>query len=224
MANPTAGVSSTVRPVPARERLLDAGEKLFAEKGFDGTAIRDITAAARCNVAAVSYYFGGKEKLYQEVFQRRFESLRELRISRLEAAMRAAGQDATLELVVSTFTEAFLEPLVAVSAWRHLMKLFTREMFSPHLPRGMLVREMIEPTEAAMTRALCSVEPGLDEDTARLCTFSLISQLVHVTHARSFLEDRDEPLHFRVGRHEAVEHINRFTVGAIRSLLNGGAR
>jgi len=48
-----------------RERLLDAAEKLFCQKGFEGTSIRDITAEAGCNIAAVNYHFGGKEKLYE---------------------------------------------------------------------------------------------------------------------------------------------------------------
>ena len=53
------------------ERLLDAAEKLFCEKGYEGTSVRDITAEAGCNIAAVIYHFGGKERLYQEMFRRR---------------------------------------------------------------------------------------------------------------------------------------------------------
>lgn len=55
----------------ARERLLDAAEKLFCQRGFEGTSVREITAEAGCNVAAVNYYFGSKEKLYEEMFHRR---------------------------------------------------------------------------------------------------------------------------------------------------------
>ncbi|MHC4555307.1 MAG: TetR/AcrR family transcriptional regulator, partial [Planctomycetota bacterium] len=56
----------------ARDRLLDAAEALFCEKGFEGVSVRELTATAGCNLAAVNYYFGGKEKLYTEMFRRQF--------------------------------------------------------------------------------------------------------------------------------------------------------
>lgn len=46
-----------------RVHILDAAEQLFAEKGFDGTSVRDIAGQAGVNLAMISYYFGSKEKL-----------------------------------------------------------------------------------------------------------------------------------------------------------------
>ena len=46
-------------------QILQVAEKLFAEKGFDGTSIRDISKEAKINIAMVSYYFGSKEKLLE---------------------------------------------------------------------------------------------------------------------------------------------------------------
>ena len=42
-----------------------AALKLFVEKGYDGTSIRDVADAANVNLAAISYHFGGKAGLYQ---------------------------------------------------------------------------------------------------------------------------------------------------------------
>jgi AcrR family transcriptional regulator len=47
--------------------IINITEKLFAEKGFDGTSIREIAKAADINVAMVSYYFGSKEKLLEAI-------------------------------------------------------------------------------------------------------------------------------------------------------------
>jgi AcrR family transcriptional regulator len=55
-----------------RNDLLDAAEKLFAEKGFFGTTTREVVKKAKCNLALISYYFGGKEGLYQAVLMRHF--------------------------------------------------------------------------------------------------------------------------------------------------------
>ena len=43
-----------------RERLLETAERLFSQRGYAVTSVRDITAEASCNVAAVTYHFGGK--------------------------------------------------------------------------------------------------------------------------------------------------------------------
>lgn len=50
-----------------RQRLIEAALPLFAEQGFQGTAVRDICARAEANIAAVNYHFGGKAELYRAV-------------------------------------------------------------------------------------------------------------------------------------------------------------
>ena len=52
------------------ERILDAAEILFAERGFAETSLRTITSAAGVNLAAVNYHFGSKKALIQAVFVR----------------------------------------------------------------------------------------------------------------------------------------------------------
>lgn len=52
------------------ERILDAAEILFAEKGFAETSLRLITSKAQVNLAAVNYHFGSKKALIQAVFSR----------------------------------------------------------------------------------------------------------------------------------------------------------
>src|ERR1051326_7575302 len=60
-----------------RDRILKAAERLFAERGYDGTSIRAIVARARVNQAAINYHFEGKEGLYREVLRAAFRGLTE---------------------------------------------------------------------------------------------------------------------------------------------------
>src|ERR1700747_695989 len=60
-----------------RERIMKAAERLFAEKGYDGTSVRAIVAKARVNQAAINYHFGGKDGLYREVLRAAFRALTE---------------------------------------------------------------------------------------------------------------------------------------------------
>ena len=48
-----------------------AAEKLFVEKGFDGTSVRDLSREAEVNLAMVNYYFGGKEKLLEALVEKK---------------------------------------------------------------------------------------------------------------------------------------------------------
>lgn len=50
-----------------RERLLQAAVDLFAEKGYAGTSVREIVAAARVTKPVLYYYFQSKEGLYLEI-------------------------------------------------------------------------------------------------------------------------------------------------------------
>ena len=59
----------------SRTAILDAGERLFAERGFAGTTIKQIGTAAGVNSALLYYYFADKERLYTEVLQRLLDTL-----------------------------------------------------------------------------------------------------------------------------------------------------
>ncbi len=57
-------------------QILQVAEKLFAEKGFDGTSVRNIAKEAGINIAMVSYYFGSKEKMLEALILSRSSDLK----------------------------------------------------------------------------------------------------------------------------------------------------
>ena len=90
-----------------KERILAAAETLFAQRGFDGASLRQLTSDAGVNLAAVNYHFGSKEKLVEQVFRRRLDTLN---AQRLAALARVAGQPETrLEDVLDAFIRPALE-------------------------------------------------------------------------------------------------------------------
>lgn len=48
-----------------KKRILNATKKLTARKGFDATTVREICAEAEANLSLVSYYYGGKEHVFE---------------------------------------------------------------------------------------------------------------------------------------------------------------
>jgi AcrR family transcriptional regulator len=60
-----------------RNSIITAAVHLLAEKGYQGTSVRDIVAKARVNQAAINYHFKGKDGLYLELLKTAFEKLTE---------------------------------------------------------------------------------------------------------------------------------------------------
>ncbi len=90
-----------------KERILGAAEVLFARRGFDGASLRQLTAAAGVNLAAVNYHFGSKEKLVEQVFRRRLDALN---ARRLDALGKVVGREDThLEDVLAAYIRPALE-------------------------------------------------------------------------------------------------------------------
>jgi AcrR family transcriptional regulator len=75
----------------SRERILDAAERLFAERGLRATSLRDIAAAARANPGSIYFHFKTKAELTREVFRRRLAPLDAERLLRLAACEREAA-------------------------------------------------------------------------------------------------------------------------------------
>ena len=79
-----------------KERILGAAEQLFARLGFAGASLRQVTAAANVNLAAVNYHFGSKENLINEVFRRRLDELNAQRLQALEEALTRSPSSAVI--------------------------------------------------------------------------------------------------------------------------------
>src|SRR5437762_13635541 len=84
-----------------KTRILDAGEHLFMEHGFEATSLRQLTSAAGVNLAAVNYHFGSKEELFQAVLTRRLDPMNQERIQLLDRLEReAAGKAMSCEKIL----------------------------------------------------------------------------------------------------------------------------
>ena len=91
--------------IDTKERILDVGERLFADRGFPATSLRDITHEAGVNIASVNYHFGSKEALLGAVLERRLRPLNARRLELLDAVESAAGdRPPSAEDVIARFS------------------------------------------------------------------------------------------------------------------------
>ena len=93
-------------PPDTRTRILDAAERLFAERGFRGTSVRAITGLAGANLAAVGYHFGSKAELLAAVARRVTEPINAAQCAGLDRLLAATPDPTAAELVA-----AFAGPL-----------------------------------------------------------------------------------------------------------------
>ena len=206
--------------VQTRENLLHAAENLFATRGFGSTSIRDIVDLVGCNIAAVNYHFGGKESLYLEVVRRRVSSLREVTLDRIERLHRDDRPSPTLEIILESYADAFIEPLVEDSSGRHMILLFSRELTDSHLAPELLLAEFVAPVQEALGHAIGSVCPHLNADDIRVCIQLFIAQLIHVLRMQDYFGSvgrKDAPL--SVSK-KTIRTIVQFSAGGVRSMEN----
>ncbi|WP_323893571.1 TetR/AcrR family transcriptional regulator [Aeromonas allosaccharophila] len=98
--------------IDTKNRILDAAEVLFAERGFADTSLRLITSEADVNLASVNYHFGSKKELIQAVLDRYLS----LFMPDLDVRLRVLMEQEQLTLL--QLFESFVEPLMKLSAVR----------------------------------------------------------------------------------------------------------
>lgn len=204
-----------------RERILDAAERLFAENGFAGTSIRDITTTANCNVAAINYHFRNKSGLYEELFRTHLGRLRDLRIAHLRKLLDATETDPTLERVLYTFIHSFLAPLSDPTHGPTMMRLFQWEILHPTLPENLFYDEMIGPTMEIFQEALLRVCPDLPSDRMHLCIMSVVGQILHLVHMQGFLNRHVTKRFPSLTQEMMINHMVEFSAAGICRFTKG---
>ena len=120
-----------------KDRILGAAEELFAQYGFAGTSLRQVTSHADVNIAAVNYHFGSKENLVNEVFRRRMDEMSARRMAMLEAAERE--HPCELEPVLA----AFVEPALAMAQDRQGGGAFIRVIARAYAEKNDSLRKFL---------------------------------------------------------------------------------
>ena len=143
---------------PVRQRLIDAGERLFAEHGWQTVGIRTIAAEAQVSLAALNYHFGEKESLLAEIFAARAQPIADAR-TRLLTDMQAHGP-MTLERLI----EAFLRPSLTVGSefgGRVFVKLRARLAAEPEALCRRILADAFDESSGQYMAAIQSLLPAL---------------------------------------------------------------
>ncbi len=176
MANSTPSTALS-NEGPTAERILDAAEALFAEKGFAGTAVRDIASAVDLTPASLYNHFANKQALYEAVLERGIRPL----IAQLESVAREGGSVETVEQLVAQLRRTpHLPRLIhheAVTGGEHLVRV-ARGFIQPLYNQALLALQR-NPNGAWETAELpLLIELFLNVIFGRFAMASLLGEVV----------------------------------------------
>ncbi len=178
--------------VDCRTRLMEAALVLFAEKGYDGTGIREIAQKAQANSAMVQYHFGGKENLYVESMRWITGLLAEARgqLPELPSPEDPEVRPKALAALKGHIALALKEFLtcqgqvpcaqLAPEVWQAAHRVWNREMEAPRAAMTALVLEVIRPFQSHVHGCVSLLRPDLDEEARHLMGLSIHGQLLFV--------------------------------------------
>ncbi|MGB6535118.1 MAG: CerR family C-terminal domain-containing protein [Xanthobacteraceae bacterium] len=154
-----------------RERIMKAAERLFAERGYDGTSIRAIVVRARVNQAAINYHFGGKDGLYRDVLRAAFRGLTADQLSHADEAAAMSREEA-----LAAFIRRQLRPLLARDEASRHTRIFNWENVRPTPVFRKLLSEEAAPFMAFATDLLRRFLPAADQRTLLVAAVWLLGQ------------------------------------------------
>lgn len=202
------------RQFSTRQRILGAAEELFAEHGFAGASLRQVTAAANVNLAAVNYHFGSKDNLIEEVFRRRLDELSQRRLERLSVVARRPG--ATLEGLL----DAFISPALELSLDRDGGAVFMRVLARAFAEHNSRLRQFMSDNYGHVLKdfaaAFAILLPDLDKDELYWRLDIAVGALTYAMADFGMIRRRSGESE-RAHREQMAKHLVHFTAAGLRA-------
>ncbi len=194
-----------------RQRLLEAAEVEFAEKGFDAASVRDICKRASMNIAAINYHFGDKEKLYLEALK-----------AAHECADEASGEPFPVWAADTAPVQKLRDYIRVMVSRMHAparptsLRLLMREMAAPSPAAEEVIRHYIQPKAFRLRDIVLELFPTADPRQVLMIGFSVIGQILFYRQNRAVVElmfskEAVEALNLE----RVIEHITHFTLAAL---------
>lgn len=190
---------TTSRPSSEKTRaaLIEAGLRLFGEKGFSAASTREIAAAAGANIGSIAYHFGGKEALRDACAAHIVETMTSVAVPVLNAPAPADAAAARMQLRL--VVERMAGFMLAGSEAAGFVRFILHELQYPTRALDIIYAGVFEPVH----RRLCgiwAVATGEDPDSeaVKIAVFAMIGQLVY----------------FRIGREAVIRRLGWDGIGA----------
>lgn len=185
-----------------RLALIHAALGLFGRQGFDGTSTREIAAAAKANIASISYHFGGKDGLRMAVADHIVSTIQGIAapaLGSLDASLSAGMDAASARRQLHLVLERMVGFIVARPEAGEIAQFVIRELSRPTPALDRIYGGVFEPVH----RRLCllweaATGEAAETEQVRLTVFTLVGQVVY----------------FRIGREAVLRRMGWSEIGA----------
>ncbi len=199
-------------------KLLEAAERLIAERGFEGVSVRDVTQAAKANVAAVNYHFGSREGMMGLVMTRVLGPIQQERSARLEVLEKKWGSKA---MPLEELVDAMLRPLMVLakrSEWTDERQgaLVGRVLSLPveQLPEAL--EESLKEFTGRVLKAMAKCIPHLDKEDLAWRLHFVMGAVVQVLVAPGSLQRLTQGVSGAPGSELLLARLMHFAVAGLR--------
>lgn len=199
-----------------KDKLLKAGIKVFADKGYRDATVREICKlAGSSNINSINYYFGGKELLYKEILELIFRGYD----VRKDPGMAQKKPEERLRDFISINCQLLYQNGAVES---DMTKIYVAEMAKPSPFLGELVDRYNRPRvkkNLEMIREIIGNDKP--EETVRDCLVSIAGQILYYSFSwplfsRLFQSDTQTPDHEKL-----ANHIFQFSMGGLMAIKKG---
>lgn len=191
-------------PSDTKQRLIDAGVRLFAMHGYEATSTRMIAKEANVNVATIAFHFKNKEGFYKAVLDYVAQALNQPLRPLLdhEARLRSANSitPEVAWVLIEEYVDAMLDTVVSIQSFEHahyLSLLYLEQLYHPGNSYP-ITRVICKEMESVLTRLLQDYRREIDIDTAttisRIVSSSIVAFGEHPMFIRRALGLEDDAL------------------------------
>lgn len=192
------------------DRLIEAAGEIFGEKGFRSATVREITARAGANVAAINYYFRDKQELYAATLRHAVQASLKCD-SPIDDSLPPEEQ--LRQFIIQRLTH-WLDP--RRPKWHG--QLMAHEMSAPTESLDLVVRELLLPRVSCFRRIVAAIAGPLPEKKLNLLLLSVISQCSYYRQSAPMIERLfPKLLQSPQAIPDIAEHITAFSIAGIRA-------
>ncbi|MDB5838569.1 MAG: ybiH [Herminiimonas sp.] len=164
----------------SKSRIVETALVLFSVKGVDRVSLRELTAQAGVNIAAVNYHFGSKEALVEAVFDKLAREVNTERMAELDGLMMKAAAEGVLP-DLEEIVRAFIRPYIGSGSGHKgglLAQMILKHRLEPSEMSSRVIREHFDPMATCFIAALVKASPEVDPEEFYWRYMFMVSSIV----------------------------------------------